>query len=113
MINRIAVIVRCKAPFIEWINSSDPYDATSPVTIDEANEDNHVYLVDDKYADNFEGWLKRNFKTLFENELYGWYTDLALWPEKRDLRTFRKWCAVEYFSVVLDLGSGGIFDDDG
>jgi hypothetical protein len=112
MINRIAVIVRFKAPFIEWINNSDPYGTTSPITIDEANEDSHVYLVDDKYADNFEGWLRKNYKTLFENELYGWCTDPARWPEKLDLRTFRKWCTVECFTVVLDLGRGGIFDDE-
>ena len=112
MINRIAVIIRYESPFIQWINKSDSYDAASPVTIDEANEDSTVYLVDDKYADNFESWLKKNYKILFENELYGWYTDPALWPEKRDLRTVRKWCTVEYYTVVLDLGRGGIIDDE-
>ena len=112
MINRIAVIIRYKEPFVIWINTSDPYDDDPGITAESANEDNNVYLIDDRYAENFEAWLKRNFKTLFDNELYGWYTDQSLWPEKRDLRTFRKWFAVEYFTVVLDLGRGGIFDDD-
>ena len=112
MINRIAVIIRYKKPFVDWINTSDPYEDHPEVTVKSANDDNNVYIIDDRYAENFETWLKKNFKTLFDNELNDWYTDPSLWPEKRDLRTFRKWFVVEYFTVVLDLGRGGIFDDE-
>ena len=112
MINRIAVTVRYKKPFVDWINTSDPYNDDPGITIDSADSDNPVYLVDDRYAENFETWLKKNYKTLFESELHSWYTDQSLWPGKRDLRTFRKWFEVEYFTIVIDLGRGGIFDDD-
>ena len=112
MINRVAVTVKSKEPFIEWVNSSDPYNDNPGMTIESVNEDNNVYLIDDRYAERFEDWLKKNYRTIFEIELNDWYTDPSLWPQKRDLRTFRKWFSIECNSVVYDLGRGGIYDDE-
>ena len=112
MVNRIAVNVRYRKPFVDWVNSSDPYNDNPGMTMESINEDNNVYLIEDKYAENFESWLKRNFKTIFENELNDWYVDPTLWPEKRDLRTFRRWFSIECNTVVLDLGRDGIYDDE-
>jgi hypothetical protein len=36
-------------------------------------------------------------------ELFGWYTDESIWPEKRTLSVFRKWLDVEIHSMVIDM----------
>lgn len=44
VINRAAVILKYKPPFVQWINESDPYDDNPGITMEEANEDRTVYL---------------------------------------------------------------------
>ena len=51
---------------------------------------------------------KKHFAVIFEHELAGWCTDPAFWPEKRTYREFKKWFEVEFHSLVLELGDGGI-----
>jgi 5S rRNA maturation endonuclease (ribonuclease M5) len=111
MINRAAIILTCKEPFVKWINDKDPYDDDPGITIKDANEDRNVYLITDADGENFEKWISINFKTLFENELEGWYTDESLWPRKRDRKTFDEWFSVECHTVIIDT-VGSIIEDD-
>lgn len=112
MINRAAVIIRLKEPFITWINEVDPLDSRSKITVKEANEDRTVYLVDDAEADHLEEWLELNFKQLFECELEDWYEDPSLWPKDIDKSLFTKWCDVECHTVIVDTVGGTITDSE-
>lgn len=102
MINRAAVIVRLKKPFIDWINTSDPYDKQSRVTLEEANEERTVYLIDDAEAEHVDEWVALNYVQLFECELEDWYQDEALWPQELSRELFDAWCEVECHTVVVD-----------
>jgi hypothetical protein len=42
MINRSAVILKYKAPFIKWVNDADPYKDDPGITIEGANQDRTV-----------------------------------------------------------------------
>ncbi len=110
MINRVVLLVRYRQPFIDWINAVD--DSGMVVTLTDANEDNQVYLLDEEDADALEEWLALNHELLFEGELEAWCTDEDLWPEDRGREVFDAWFRVETHSVVYDVGSGPIFDDE-
>lgn len=112
MINRAAVIVRLKEPFINWINSVDPYDSRSKVTLEEANEDRTVYLIDDSEADHVDEWVSLNFRQLFECELEDWYQDESLWPQHIDRQLFDAWCEIECHTVVVDTVGSEIAESD-
>jgi len=112
MVNRGAIILRYKVPFIQWINEADPSKDSSEVTMSNANEERTVYLITDADAENVEGWIRDNHVALFENELEDWYTDEALWTKKRDYKTFMEWFEVECHSVVMDTVGGEIYDDE-
>lgn len=112
MVNRGAVILKYKEPFIQWINEADPIENTSVITISQANQERTVYLISDGDAENIKKWIRANHITLFENELEGWYTDESLWPKKRDYKTFMQWVDVECHSVILDTVGGEIYDDE-
>ena len=112
MINRGAVLLRYKVPFIKWINDADPAGRKTEITMSAANEDRTVYLITDEDAENVEDWIRSNHVTLFENELEGWYTDETLWPQKRDYKTFKEWFEVECHSEIIDTVGGEIFDDE-
>ena len=115
MLNRAALILRYKAPAVQWINDADPSDDDPGTTIESANEERTVYLIPDKDAETDETlkrWVTRNYKDLFEAELEGWYTDPALWPKNRSLKVFEEWFEVECHTVLIDTGGGPIYDDD-
>ena len=112
MVNRGAVIIKYKEPFIQWINEADPSGDNPIKTIQNVNRERTVYLISDEDAENIEEWLRTNYTILFENELDGWYTDELLWPKNRDLQTFHNWCEVECHSLIFDMVGGKIFDDE-
>ncbi len=112
MINRAALILRYKEPFVKWINESDPIVKDPNIGFAEANRDKIVYLLDVQEADNLEKWLSLNHAALFESELEGWYTDETLWPKNRDLKLFKKWFEVECHTMLVDTGTGPIYDDE-
>src|SRR5438552_9170574 len=112
MLNRAALILRYKQPFVDWINSADPSPTSHTLTLAEVNQEHTVYLVEVEDEDQLAQWLERNHQELFEEELNGWYTDPALWPRDRSLETLRKWCALELHTVVRDTGTSPLADDD-
>jgi len=115
VVNRSAILLRYQTPAIIWINEADPYDDDPGNTAESVNEERTVYLISDTDGESDEAverWIKRNYKALFEEELDGWYTDPALWPQKRTLRLFREWFDVECHTVLIDTVDGAIYDDD-
>lgn len=112
MLNRSALILRYRQPFIDWINAVDPSAESHILSLDEVNEEHTVYLVEVEGEEELAAWLESNHEVLFEQELIGWYTDPALWPRDRSLDTLKKWCRFELHTVVVDT-VGSALEDDG
>lgn len=112
MINRSALLVRLKQPFIDWINETDPSDTREKLTAAEANEDRTVYLIDEDEAEFVDKWLELNFRQVFECELEDWVVDTELWPQDLTRELFDEWCLVECHTVVVDTVGSPIVDDD-
>ena len=113
MLNRSALLLRYKAPAVQWINDADPAPGGSSVTVEEVNSDLTVYLISDEVAESPEEvrrWVKANWRLLFESELEGWYTDPTLWP-KLTLKRFDEWFDVECHSTIVDT-LGTLIEDD-
>lgn len=110
MLNRSVLIVRAKEPFREWLRSlPDPTD----LPLAELNEDPNAYLLpdcDDHSAG--EDILADFCDLIFEQELAGWWTVKADWPQKRDLATFKRWFDCQFSTVVVDLVEEPIDDDE-
>jgi hypothetical protein len=112
MINRAAVILKYKDPFVKWLNATDPYDENPGISLAEANDDGTVYLIRDEDGENLEDWLALNYKTLFENELEDWYTDESLWPKKRTKKKFHEWFEVACHTAIYDTVGAPIVEDE-
>ena len=112
MINRAAVILKYKAPFIQWVNDADPYKDNPGITLESENKDCTVYLILEDDAENLEEGRSLKFKQLFESEIEDWYTDESLWPKHRNRKLFDKWFDLECHSVLIDTVDGKIVDDE-
>jgi hypothetical protein len=111
MINRAAVILKYKAPFIQWANDADPYKDNPGITLESENKDCTVYLILEDDAEKLEEWISLNFEQLFESEIEDWYTDESLWPKNRNRKLFDEWFDVECHSVLIDTVGSKIIDD--
>lgn len=108
MLNRAALIVRPKQPFLDWAAGLD-----DSGLVPDAGGEQTVYLVPEFESDE-DGLrvLKRVYAEIFERELDGWHTDPSAWPQKRDFKTFQQWFSIELHSVVEDVVNDALIDDE-
>ncbi len=108
MLNRSAVILRPGAAFVEWARGLDDSDfVLLPV------EEQTVYLLP-PWDDEVEAMalLAEGYEEIFARELFGWHTDENDWPKNRTFAMFREWFEFEFHSVVEDLCSYPLHDDE-
>jgi hypothetical protein len=110
MLNRAALIVRPKQPFIDWAKSLDDTNSAP----DPQNEQT-VYLVDDFNHDldkraNEAAVVESVYAEVFARELFLWHTIESRWPTDRSLSAFKSWFTIEIHSSVEDLGDQPITD---
>ena len=105
-INRAAVVVRPKAPFVEWARSLDGGlpETTEPWT--------SVYLVDAGENEEPSCVLRQSFALIFEEQLEAWHLDVDEWPTPRTLTMFCDWFDADVVDVVFDISEGPIEHDD-
>lgn len=110
MLNRCAVVVRKKQPYLDWLlQLPDPVDTNT--TLEQINKDSHVYLLPEFVDMSEQETLIAEFwETLFELELEGWWREPNDWPHLRNQRTFKKWFDVEFHSCIEDLEDFSLVD---
>ena len=70
IINKAAITVIPKEPFIKWVQSTDA--KATEISDESILSYSRVYLVDDSLdGDDPERLIKRNFNVIFEEELAG------------------------------------------
>ena len=107
-INRAALVVKFKKPFIDWlIYTSKEHDGDDQMRPEEIETDGfdskRVYLIP-AFEENkkYDRYLRKHAKEIFEDELMGWYTEPAWWPHDRSFKVFKEWYDYEIHTMVLD-----------
>ena len=109
MLNRSAVVIIPKQPFLDWVNAVDDL---GTVTADDMQK--MLYLVPD-YEDpaDADKVLKKVCNDIFSRELEGWHTDEEAWPQDRSFKVFKQWFDIQHYEIVTDVGRGPIENDEG
>ena len=107
MINRAAVLVSPKSPYIEWARGVDDSDVTP-----DPKGERTVYLVPE-YGTPDEAWaiIEEGFDEIFTRELEGWHTDESAWPQERSFSMFKEWFEIEFNSMIENLCGYELIDD--
>lgn len=106
-LNRHALVLEPSPAFLEWHQQISAEEL--PLTTEDSAPT--VYLIPE-HDSQPETWLRRNFMTLFENELGSWCLDQSLWPRNRSLEMFSQLFRIRFSSIVLDFGRGPIGRDE-
>lgn len=108
VINRVAVVVEPKEPYLAWaraLGGDDP-------TIDGMSRDQltSVYLMEE-HADPKRP-LRRHWDWIFAESLNSWCRDPITWPQDRTYGMFREWLDVRVVDMVFDLADGPVTHDE-
>jgi hypothetical protein len=104
VLNRSAIIIRARAPYIEWAAGIDSDAAEAALSL---RNKVSIYLVpEDPNEEQETPPVELFFKEIFELELDAWTTDETEWPAIRDFETFCDWFEVIRESIVVDLAHG-------
>ena len=97
-LKRSAIALTRKQPFLEWLLAHD-----ADTIIDNEIRAGTIYLLPDyETKQQMEGWLRKNFNELFEEELFGWYTDETMWPQHLTFKMFGEWFSYSLYPMVFD-----------
>jgi len=110
-INRTAVVVRPKQPFIDWLKSLP--DDDSDYALEEISSDNLTFLIPQcDNSDEAMEYIRKRYGLILEWVFGGWATTEELWPEKRNWKMLNEWFDIEIHSEVFDLVDGRIEKED-
>ncbi len=103
LVERCAVVVKPKQPYMDWIVEQDP---SFKISLEELQRDCRVYLVPD-FGDKdvietaIEKYLKKTYEEIFLSELSAWYTDEKIFP-KITYPLFRDWFDISTNTMIFD-----------
>jgi hypothetical protein len=101
-LNRTAVVVTAKQPFLVWLHSIDP--TSRHLTLADLNQEPSVYLLPDSDTDEKAArCVDKLCAQIFAHELDGWFRVPSAWPKDLTFRVFNRWFECRYHSMVLDL----------
>jgi hypothetical protein len=104
IVDRSALLLEPTAQFLAWLKSN-PGDRFE-MTLEDIQEEYSVYLL--PAIRDQEEWLHKNYKPLFEQELFNWCMDDEFWPQELSFKTFREFFRPRFHTLVYDLGKGPI-----
>jgi len=110
MLNRSAVVVKPKQPFLDWLRTADP--TSGGITLGELEQDPTIYLIPEC---DTEGDVRKALRKLcgeiFVEELAAWWTDEKSWPQDRGFTVFCRWFEWQHHSMLIDLYDRPLIDD--
>jgi hypothetical protein len=110
-LNRTAVVVRAKQPFLVWLHSIDP--PSHHLTLADLNQEPSVYLLPDSDSDEKAArHVRRLCAQIFAHELDGWFRLPSAWPKDLTFRVFNRWFECRYHSMVLDLADAPFLTEE-
>ena len=101
-VNRSAIVVKPKQPFLDWLHAADP--TSHEITLFDVCREPTIYLIpecdtDEELADV----LRESCEEIFEEQLAGWYRDTSTWPRDRSYDVFCQWFDYRHHSMLVDL----------
>jgi hypothetical protein len=95
-----ALILRAKAPFLEWVREVEP---DSPEAQNGAIDPAVVLTPELPRAEHREMWLKQHHEVVFAQQLAPWTEDESHWPADRSLDALGRWWDLAWVPMVDDL----------
>jgi hypothetical protein len=102
MLNRSAIVVKPKQPFLDWLHAADP--TSMQLMLGDLIREPTIYLIPECDADEQVAEVLRELcEEIFDEQLASWYTDTSTWPADRSYEVFCQWFDYQHHSMLVDL----------
>ncbi len=109
ILNRTAVSVVAKQPYIDWTRKHDADASKGMLTVSRARPHGAAILLPEfEVEEDVHEWIEENASWLFEFQLSSWTEEESAWPQTRDFKAFREWFRVDIHATVIDEAEGEI-----
>jgi hypothetical protein len=109
VVNRTAVSIVGAEPYIDWMRHHDADAVKGTLTVARAKPYGTAFLLPEfELEEDVQEWIEENAAWLFEFQLEAWTEDRSVWPETRDLHTFRRWFRIDIHNLVVDMADDEI-----
>ena len=111
-LNRQAIIIKPRKPFVDWIRQVDIDAGREPLPASSLSAHSNIYLIShfDTSVETTD-YVRSRAVEIFEHEVGEWYPDPDLWPEKRNWTTFQRWFKWEICEMIYDLEDSAVEPD--
>ena len=102
LLNRSAIVVVPKQPFLDWLRGVDA--ANTELTLDDLAAEPTIYLLpayDSEEA--MTEYLSEVYADIFEEELNGWHSDDSVWPRDPAFEMFCLWFDYRFHPMLVDV----------
>lgn len=101
-LNRSAIVVQPKRPFLDWLHRADP--ASRSLTLQELVRESTIYLIPECDTNaEVDEVLRELCEEIFIEQLAGWFNDRTTWPQNRCFEVFCRWFDFQHHSMLMDL----------
>ena len=101
-LNRSAVVVKPKEPFLDWLHMADP--TSRDLSLSELTREPTIYLLPEcDTPAELEDALRERCEEIFIEQLSGWFNGEKTWPRDLGFETFCHWFDLEHHSMLVDL----------
>jgi hypothetical protein len=109
-LNRSAIVVKPKQPFLDWLHIADP--TSHGITLFDVAGEPTIYLIPEcDTNEELEDVLRELCEEIFEEQLDSWYRVISGWPQNRGYEVFCQWFEVQHFSMLIDLCDGPLIPE--
>ena len=110
MLNRSAIVVKPRQPFLDWLHTADP--TSRDLTLREVVADPTIYLIPEcDSEEDVHEFLRELCEEIFVEQLAGWLTDEETWPQDRSFDVFCRWFDWQHHSMLIDLCDEPLMDE--
>lgn len=101
-LNRSAIVVKPKQPFLDWLHVADP--TSHDLTLQEVVQEPTIYLIPECDTDaEINETLCELCEKIFIEQLEGWFNHATTWPEDRSFDVFCRCFDVQHHFMLVDL----------
>lgn len=103
-INRCAVVIKPKQPFVDWANNL-PDRGFQTSLQEQLAVERTVYLIPEIDDNEVQGkqQIEKIWREIFEEELNDWCTNPEWWPKNITKKMFWEWFNAEIHSIITDF----------
>jgi hypothetical protein len=110
MLNRSAIVVKPRQPFLDWLHMADP--TSRNLSLRELAEEPTIYLIPEcDTEEDVRGVLQELCDQIFVEQLASWFTDESTWPRDRGFDVFCRWFDFQHHSMLVDLCDDLLIDE--